>query len=258
LVFAALSMSVWGHHMFTTGQAADDYYSLTSISLLIPAGIEYFGMLGTILGGRLVYRTPMLFALAFIPQFLIGGLTGIMVGTPVLDYQERGSYFVVAHFHYTLLAGSVFGLFAGMYFWFPKMTGRMLSERLGRWHFWLMVIGTNATFLPMFWMGMLGMPRRVASYLPEDGIGMPNLISSCGAAVLGIAMLIFAVNLIRTLRGPATAPDDPWGGFTLEWATSSPPPPLNFQGTALPPITSYAPLLDQRERAAAQHGTPAR
>jgi cytochrome c oxidase subunit 1 len=249
LLFAALSMSVWGHHMFTTGQSADDYYSLTSIALLIPAGLEYFGMLGTLLGGRLVFRTPMLFALAFIPQFLIGGLTGIMVGVDVLDYQERGSYFVVAHFHYTLLAGSVFGLFAGLYFWFPKITGRLLDERLGRWHFWLMVVGTNATFLPMFWLGLYGMPRRVATYLPSDGFGTENLIASCGAAVLALAMIVFVVNLVVTLRRPRTAPADPWGAFTLEWATSSPPPEVNFEGVPLPPVTSFAPLLDAREAA---------
>jgi cytochrome c oxidase subunit 1 len=254
LAFAALSMSVWGHHMFVTGQSADDYYSLTSIALLIPAGVEYFGMLGTILGGRLVFRAPMLFALAFIPQFLVGGLTGIMVATPVLDYQEYGSYFVVAHFHYTLLAGSVFGLFAGIYFWFPKMTGRVLDERLGRWHFWLMVIGTNVTFLPMFWLGMHGMPRRIAGYLPEDGFGTLNLVSSLGSFVLALSMLVFVYNLVFTLRRPATAPADPWRGFTLEWATSSPPPALNFEHIALPPITSYAPLLDLRERQAATEG----
>jgi cytochrome c oxidase subunit 1 len=248
LGFAGLSMSVWGHHMFTTGQSADDYYSLTSIALLIPAGVEYFGMLGTILGGRLVFRTPMLFALAFIPQFLIGGLTGIMVGTTAVDYQARGSYFVVAHFHYTLLAGSVFGLFAGLYFWFPKVTGVHLREGLGRWHFWLMVVGTNVTFLPMFWLGMYGMPRRVATYQPEDGFSTLNLISSCGAAVLGIAMVVFVVNVIVSLRRRRPAESDPWGGFTLEWFTTSPPPPLNFEGVTLPPITSYAPLLDLRNR----------
>ena len=251
LAFAGLSMSVWGHHMFTTGQSANDYYSLTSIALLIPAGIEYFGMLGTILGGRLVFRTPMLFALAFIPQFLIGGLTGIMVATPVLNYQVRGSYFIVAHFHYTLMAGSVFGLFAGLYFWFPKMTGRILDERLGRIHFWLLTIGVNATFLPMFWLGQDGMPRRVTTYLPQDGFGTLNLISSIGSAVIALAMVAFVVNLVVTLRRPATAGADPWRGFTLEWATSSPPPTLNFQDTPLPPITSYAPLLDRRDRAKA-------
>lgn len=248
LAFAGLSMSVWGHHMFTTGQSADDYYSLTSIALLIPAGVEYFGLVGTILGGSLRFRVPMLFALAFIPQFLIGGLTGIMVGSTVVDYQVRGSYFVVAHFHYTLLAGSVFGLFAGLYFWFPKISGVHLREGLGRLHFWLMVVGTNLTFLPMFWLGMAGMPRRIASYLPQDGFATLNLLSSCGAAVLALAMIAFVVNVVVSLRSRRPAESDPWGGFTLEWFTTSPPPPLNFEGVTLPPITSYAPLLDLRDR----------
>ncbi len=248
LAFAGLSMSVWGHHMFTTGQSADDYYSLTSIALLIPAGVEYFGMLGTILGGRLRFRTPMLFALAFIPQFLIGGLTGIMVGTTAVDYEVRGSYFIVAHFHYTLLAGSVFGLFAGFYFWFPKITGYHLREGLGRLHFWLMVVGTNLTFLPMFWLGLYGMPRRVATYQPQDGFSTLNLLSSCGAAVLAIAMIVFVANVFVSARRRRPAGSDPWGGFTLEWFTTSPPPPLNFEGVTLPPITSYAPLLDLRNR----------
>ncbi|HEX6469398.1 MAG TPA: cbb3-type cytochrome c oxidase subunit I [Streptosporangiaceae bacterium] len=248
LIFAALSMSVWGHHMFTTNQVANDYYSLTSIALLIPAGLEYFGMIGTIVGGRLRFPAPMLFALAFIPQFLVGGLTGIMVGTPVVDYHMQDSYFVVAHFHYTLMAGSMFGFFAGIYFWFPKVTGRILNERLGKAHFWLLAIGTNTTFLPMFWLGEKGMPRRVATYFPTDGFGTLNLISSIGAAILAVAMLVFLVNLVTTLRRPASAPDDPWQAFTLEWATSSPPPPLNFEGVTLPPITSYTPLLDLRDR----------
>jgi cytochrome c oxidase subunit 1 len=143
----------------------------------------------------------------------------------------------------------VFGLFAGLYFWFPKVTGRILDERLGRIHFWLMVVGVNVTFLPMFWLGQWGMPRRIATYLPQDGFGTLNLVSSCGAAVLGLSMIVFVLNVIRTLRRPATAPADPWRGFTLEWATSSPPPPLNFERAALPPITSYAPLLDRRLRA---------
>lgn len=248
LAFAALSMSVWGHHMFTTGQATDDYYSLTSMLLIVPAGIEYFGMLGTIIGGQLVYRVPMLFALAFIPQFLVGGLTGIMVATPVIDYHMQDSYFVVAHFHYTLLAGSVFGLFAGLYFWFPKATGIMLSERLGRVHFWLMVIGTNTTFLPMFALGYEGMPRRVALYPANAGFTTLNVISSCGAAVLAVAMTVFLVNIILSAVRRVPAPPDPWRAQTLEWATTSPPPRLNFpQGQPLPEIASYAPLLDLRE-----------
>ncbi|MEU8032814.1 cbb3-type cytochrome c oxidase subunit I [Streptomyces sp. NPDC049099] len=254
LVFAALSMSVWGHHMFATGQAANDYYSLTSIALLVPAGVEYFGMLGTILGGRLRLRTPMLFALAFIPQFLIGGLTGIMVGTPVIDYHVTDSYFVVAHLHYVLFAGSAFGLFAAVYFWFPKVTGTLLDEGLGRLHFWLLVIGTNLTFLPMFALGYLGMPRRVATYAVFDGFGLLNLLASIGAAFLAAGMTVFAVNVLRTLRrrslGRAEpAGDDPWEAHTLEWATTSPPPRLNFPADRpLVPVSSFAPLLDVRRR----------
>lgn len=253
LAFAALSMSVWGHHMFTTWQVANDYYSLTSILLLVPAGMEYLGMIGTIFGARMRFTVPMLFALAFIPQFLIGGLTGIMVGTPVIDYQAQDSYFVVAHFHYTLVAGSLFGLFAGLYFWFPKATGIMLGPRLGHAHFWLMVAGTNLTFLPMFWLGMAGMPRRIATYRPGDGFGTLNLLSSVGAGLLGMAMLCFLINVIVSVarRRNRRVGDDPWQGFTLEWATSSPPPPLNFdQAHPIPPVRGYAPLLDLSEERA--------
>lgn len=249
LAFAALSMSVWGHHMFATGQAANDYYSLTSITLLVPAGIEYFALIGTVLGGRLVFRTPMLFALAFIPQFLIGGLTGIMVGTPVIDYHVTDSYFVVGHLHYVLFAGSAFGLFAAVYYWFPKATGVLLREGLGTLHFWLLVIGTNLTFLPMFGLGYLGMPRRVFSYDKVDGFGWLNLLSSCGAAVLALGMAVFAFNVLESLRSRRPAGDDPWNGHTLEWTTSSPPPETNFSDAhPLPPIRSNAPLLDLRQR----------
>jgi cytochrome c oxidase subunit 1 len=250
LAFSALSMAVWGHHMFATGQVINDYYSLTSIMLSVPAGIEYFSMIGTLVGGRLRYRAPMLFALAFIPQFLIGGLTGIMVATPTIDYQVNDSYFVVAHLHYTLFAGSAFGFFAGLYFWFPKATGIMLSERLGRLHFVLMVIGTNVAFLPMFGLGYLGMPRRVASYAPGTGFFTLSLISSMGAFILGLAMLVFAWNVYSSARRKVPAPPDPWGGQTLEWATSSPPPRYNFSAAyPIPRVGSYAPLLDRREDA---------
>ncbi|WP_244501131.1 cytochrome c oxidase subunit I [Streptomyces sp. TP-A0874] len=256
LVFAAGSMSVWGHHMFATGQATNDYYSLTSILLLVPAGVEYFSMLGTILGGRLRFRTPMLFALAFIPQFLIGGLTGIMVGTPVIDYHVTDSYFIVAHLHYVLFAGSAFGLFAAVYFWFPKVTGVMLGERGGRLHFWLLVIGTNLTFLPMFGLGYEGMPRRVVTYGAFEGFGLANLLASIGAGFIAAAMIVFFVNVLWTLRQRAhgraePAADDPWEGHSLEWATSSPPPRYNFtREHPVPPVTSFAPLLDLRQRRA--------
>jgi cytochrome c oxidase subunit 1 len=248
LGFAALSMSVWGHHMFTTGQVANDYYSLTSIALSVPAGIEYFGFLSTLVGGRLRYSTAMLFALAFIPQFLIGGLTGIMLGTPTVDYHVHNSYFLIGHFHYTLFAGSVFGLFAGVYFWFPKATGFLLGERLGKLHFWLMVIGANVTFLPMFGLGFLGMPRRIATYPTGAGFATLNLISSCGAAVLAVAMVVFSINVLVSLRRRRPSGDDPWQGQTLEWATTSPPPRFNY--LSVPPIASYAPLLDLRQAVA--------
>jgi cytochrome c oxidase subunit 1 len=248
LVFAALSMAVWGHHLFTSGQVINDYYSMTSILLTLPAGVEYFGMLGTIVGGRLRYRTPMLFALAFIPQFLIGGLTGIMVATPAFDYNVNNSYFVVAHFHYTLFAGSVFGFFAGLYFWFPKATGIMLSEALGRLHFVLMVIGANVTFGPMFGLGILGMTRRIATYPASEGFTTLSLISSIGAGILGLAMLVLLYNIYLSARRRVPAPPDPWQGQTLEWATSSPPPRYNFSAEhPVPRIRSYAPLLDLRE-----------
>jgi len=258
LVFAALSMAVWGHHMFATGQVTNDYYSLTSILLSIPAGVEYFGLLGTIAGGRLRYTTAMLFALAFIPQFLIGGLTGIMVATPSIDYNVNDSYFVTAHFHYTLLAGSVFGFFAAVYYWFPKATGVMLSERLGRLHFILMAIGTNVTFLPMFGLGVLGMSRRVASYPANAGFTTLNLVSSIGAFILGLSMLAFAYNLYSSARRKVPAPADPWQGQTLEWAAASPPSRFNFGPRhPVPLVRSYAPLLDLREAAARQAAGPA-
>lgn len=253
LLFAAVSMSVWGHHMFTTEQVSDNYYSLTSIFLLVPAGLEYFGMIGTVVGARLRYTVPMLFALAFIPQFLVGGLTGIMVGTPVLDYRAQDSYFMVAHFHYTLIAGSLFGFFAGFYYWFPKATGIMLGKTLGHAHFWLMVVGTNVTFLPMFRLGIQGMPRRVAGDLPRDGFGTLNLLASVGAGLFGLSMMCFLINIIVSVvkRRSRRAGDNPWEAYTLEWATASPPPPLNFDaGHPVPPVRSYAPLMDLRREPA--------
>ena len=250
LTFAALSMSVWGHHLFASGQVSNNYYSLTSIALVIPAGVEYFDLLATVLGGRLRFPTPMLFALALLPQFLIGGLTGIMVGTPALDYQLNGSYFVVGHWHYTLAAGSAFGLFAGVYFWFPKATGRMLREGLGKAHFWLWVLGMNLTFLPMFWLGLHGMPRRIPTYLPQDGFTTLNFIATIGAGLQGVGALVFVANVVVSLWRPRYTPPDPWQGHTLEWATSSPPPTFNFSTHyPLPLVHSYAPLLDLREQA---------
>jgi cytochrome c oxidase subunit 1 len=246
LFFTALSMSVWGHHMFVTGAVKNQYYSLTSTMLAIPAGIEYFDLIATMIGGSIVLRAPMLFALGFILQFLIGGLTGIVVASPPLDYHVNGTYFIVAHFHYTLFAGSLFGLLAGLHFWFPKATGAMLREGLAKASFWVLVVGANLTFFPMFFLGYDGMPRRVADYEPR--FGDLNLLSSIGAGVIAIGVGMVLANIFVSLRRREPAGDDPWGAHTLEWATTSPPPLRNFEGP-LPEITSYAPLLDRRERA---------
>jgi cytochrome c oxidase subunit I len=248
LAFAALSMSVWSHHMFTTGGVTNQYFAFTSTALVLPAGVEYFDMLATLAGGALVLRTSMLFALTFFVQFLIGGLSGIFVASPVLDYQAQASYMLVAHFHYTLFAGSVFGFFAGVYHWFPKITGARLREGLGKAHLALLALGTNLTFFPMFVLGEKGMPRRIAEYPQHPGWGALNLLETAGAGIIALAILVFIANVWISLRAPVPAGDDPWLGHTLEWATSSPPPRHNFD-RPLPPIRSYAPLLDLREAA---------
>jgi cytochrome c oxidase subunit I len=245
LAFAGLSMTVWAHHMFTMGQVTNKYFALTSTALIVPAGIEYLDILGTLWRGRLRFSAAFLFALGFVVQFLIGGLTGIILASPPLDYGLNMSYFVVAHFHYTIFAGSAFGLFAGIYYWFPKVTGVLLRERLGKLHFVLMTIGTNVTFFPMFVLGAEGMTRRIADYPSSTGWQGLNELETAGAGVIALSVLAFIVNVIVSLRSRRAAGDDPWQGQTLEWATSSPPPRHNFH--ALPPIRSFAPLLDLRE-----------
>jgi cytochrome c oxidase subunit 1 len=202
-------------------------------------------MIGTLIGGALVFRCSMLFGLTFFLQFLIGGVSGIFVASPVLDYHVNDSYFIVAHFHYTLFAGSVFGFFAGVFHWFPKVTGALLRERLGKLQLALLVIGTNMTFFPMFILGEDGMVRRISRYPSHPGWGTTNLIESIGAGIIALGILTFLVNVVISLRMRVPAGNDPWEGHTLEWATSSPPPALNFT-EALPPIRSYAPLLDLR------------
>jgi cytochrome c oxidase subunit I len=255
LAFSAISMAVWGHHMFATGQIANRYYALTSTLLLVPAGVEYFDAAGTMVRGSLVFRTPMLFAIGFFVQFLVGGVTGIFVASPPLDYHVTDSYFVVAHFHYTLFAGSVFGLLAGVYYWFPKVTGALLREGLGRLHFGLLVVGTNLTFFPMFFLGEDGMSRRVADYPAAEGWTTLNALSSAGAGVIAVAMAVFLANVAISLRRRVPAGADPWGGHTLEWASSSPPPRHNFH--ALPPVRSFDPLWELRLRAVEKGAAPA-
>jgi cytochrome c oxidase subunit 1 len=246
LAFSALSMSVWAHHMYTTGGTVNEAFAFTSTLLLVPAGIEYFDMVGTLIGGSIALRTSLLFGLAFFLQFLIGGVSGIWVASPVLDYASHDTYFVIGHFHYTLFAGSIFGFFAGVYHWFPKITGALLRERLGKLQLLVMVIGTNMTFFPMFILGQEGMVRRISRYPQHPGWGTLNLIESIGAGIIAFGVLIFLINVWVSLRDRIPAGADPWEGHTLEWWTSSPPPPLNFP-EPLPPVTSYAPLLDLRE-----------
>jgi cytochrome c oxidase subunit 1 len=248
MAFAALSMAVWSHHMFATGGVTNQYFAFTSTLLVVPAGIEYFDMIATLIGGSIVLRTSMLFALMFFIQFLIGGLSGIFVASPVLDYHAEDGYIVIAHFHYTLFAGSVFAFFAGVFHWFPKLTGALLREMLGKAQLVLMAVGTNMTFLPMFFLGQDGMPRRISRYPTHPGWGTLNLIETIGAGIIALGVLVFLINVWVSLRSRVSAGDDPWLGHTLEWATSSPPPPHNFE-RPLPPITSYAPLLDLRHAA---------
>jgi cytochrome c oxidase subunit I len=248
LAFSALSMSVWAHHMFTTGGVTNQYFAFTSTMLVLPAGIEYFDMIGTLIGGSIVLRTSMLFGLGFFMQFLVGGLSGIFIASPVLDYHVEDSYVIVAHFHYTLFAGSVFGFFAGVYHWFPKITGAKLREGLGKVHFVLLVIGTNMTFGPMFFLGNWGMVRRIAEYPTHPSWGTLNLVESVGAGIVALAVAVFLANVVVSLRSRDPAGDDPWLGHSLEWATASPPPRHNFD-RPLPLIRSYAPLLDLREEA---------
>lgn len=245
LFFSGLSMAAWGHHMLQTGQVVTGLFALTSTLLILPAGMDYFAMAATLYGGRIRLTVPMLFALGFALQFLVGGVTGIWLASPTLNSHVHDGYFVVAHFHYTLFAGSLFGAFAAVYYWWPKVFGWMLREDLGKVHFWLLVVAGNVTFFPMFLLGQEGMVRRIADYPAGLGWELYNRIETVGASLIAIALLSFALNVISSYRRRTPAGDDPWEGQTLEWATSSPPPRHNFD-RPLPPIRSYAPLLDLR------------
>jgi cytochrome c oxidase subunit 1 len=245
LFFSGLSMAAWGHHMLQTGQIVTGLFALTSTLLIVPAGMDYFAMAATLYGGRIRLTVPMLFALGFALQFLFGGVTGIWLASPTLDSHVHDGYFVVAHFHYTLFAGSLFGAFAAVYYWWPKVFGWTLLEGVGKLHFWLLVVAANVTFFPMFLLGQEGMVRRIADYPRGLGWELYNRIETAGAFLIAIALLVFAWNVVSSYRRRTPAGDDPWEGQTLEWATSSPPPRHNFD-RPLPPIRSYAPLLDLR------------
>ena len=241
---AVLSMSVWAHHMYVTGAVNLPFFSLMTMLIGVPTGVKFFNWIGTMWRGSLTFETPMLWAIGFLVTFLFGGLTGVMLAAPPIDFHVSDSYFVVAHFHYTVFGTVVFAMFGGYYFWWPKMTGRMLDERLGKLHFWTLFVGFHTTFLIQHWLGVMGMPRRYADYLASDGFTTYNMISTVGALILGSSSLVFFWNVYKTWKhAPLVKVNDPWGfGASLEWATSCPPPRHNF--TQLPRIRSERPAFD--------------
>ncbi|OZM58455.1 cytochrome c oxidase subunit I [Lottiidibacillus patelloidae] len=237
-----LGFMVWVHHMFTVGLGpiANAIFSIATMAIAIPTGIKIFNWLFTLWGGQIRFDTANLWALGFLPTFVLGGVTGVMLSVPSADYQYHDSYFVVAHFHYVIVGGVVFGLFAGLFYWWPKMFGTLLHEGLGKWQFWLFFIGFHLTFFPQHWLGLMGMPRRVFTYLPDQGLDEGNLISTIGALFMGVATIILLVNIFITARSKVRAGNDPWDARTLEWAISSPPPEYNFAQTPL--VRGYDPL----------------
>ncbi|MEU0515309.1 MULTISPECIES: aa3-type cytochrome oxidase subunit I [Amycolatopsis] len=240
----ALSVAVWAHHMFATGAVLLPFFSIMTFFIAIPTGIKFFNWIGTMWHGKLTFESPMLWSVGFLVTFLLGGLTGILLASPPLDFHIHDSYFVVAHFHYVLFGTIVFATFAGIYFWFPKMTGRMMDERLAKLHFWTTFLGFHTTFLVQHWLGDAGMPRRYADYLATDAFTGMHMASTIGAFLLGLSMLPFIYNVVRSYRyGEPVTVDDPWGyGNSLEWATTCPPPRHNF--TELPRIRSERPAFE--------------
>ncbi len=243
LGIAALSVAVWAHHMFVTGNVNLPFFSFMTFLIAVPTGIKFFNWIGTLWRGSISFDTPMLWAIGFLVTFLFGGLTGVILASPPLDFHVSDTYFVVAHFHYVVFGTVVFAMFAGFYFWWPKMTGRMLDETLGKIHFWTLFVGFHLTFMVQHWLGNEGMPRRYADYLEADGFTTLNVVSTVGAFLLGMSTLPFLLNVIRSARNPRVEVDDPWGwGRSLEWATSSPPPRHNF--ASMPRIRSESPAFD--------------
>ena len=242
-----IGFGLWVHHMFATGlpQLGASFFTAASLMIAIPSGTQIFCWLATLWGSRPRFTTPLLYVLGFFFVFVIGGLTGVMLGSVPLDLQVHDTFFVVAHFHYVLIGGAVFPLLGGLSFWLPKMTGRRLSERLGKLSFWLVFVGFNVTFFPMHQLGLQGMPRRVYTYLPETGWGDLNLLATIGAGILGLGVLVFVVNALQSLFHGEAAGNDPWGAETLEWSTSSPPPPYNF--LRLPTVAGRYALWSRRD-----------
>ncbi len=243
LGIAVLSVAVWAHHMFVTGAVSLPFFSGMTFLIAVPTGVKFFNWIGTMWGGSVSLDTPMLWVLGFLTTFLFGGLTGVILASPPLDFHVSDSYFVVAHFHYVVFGTVVFAMFAGFYYWWPKMTGRMLDERLGKIHFWILFIGFHTTFLVQHWLGVEGMPRRYADYSASDGFTTLNQVSTIGAFLLALSMVPFFMNLYKTSRAPKVTVDDPWGwGRTLEWATACPAPRHNF--VSIPRIRSDSPAFE--------------
>jgi len=242
VLIAVIGWGVWSHHMFAVGMGtlADSYFAAVTMLIAIPTGVKIFNWIATLWGGQIRFTTAMLFAIGFIAMFIVGGLSGVMHSSPPTDLQQTDTYFIVAHIHYVLYGGSIFGIFSGIYYWWPKVFGRLLSEPLGKVHFWLSLIGMNIAFFPMHLIGLLGMPRRIYTYGPELGLETMNLVSTVGALLLGFAQLIFLFNAIRTRKKGDVAGKNPWGAATLEWAISSPPPVYNF--SVQPEVRSLVPL----------------
>ncbi|PRY54178.1 MULTISPECIES: aa3-type cytochrome oxidase subunit I [Glycomyces] len=246
LAIAGLSMAVWAHHMYATGAVMLPFFSLMTFLIAVPTGVKFFNWIGTMWKGQLTFEAPMLFSIGFLVTFLLGGLSGVLLASPPVDFHVSDSYFVVAHFHYVLFGTIVFAVYAGVYFWFPKVAGRMYDERLAKVHFWLTFIGFHTTFLVQHWLGAEGMPRRYADYLESDGFTTLNMVSTIGAFILGLSTLPFIWNLFKSWKaGRVVETNDPWGyGGSLEWATSCPPPLRNFD--RLPRIRSERPVFDEK------------
>jgi cytochrome c oxidase subunit I len=246
ILIAFLGFGVWAHHMFAVGMGpiADTLFAVTTMLIGIPTGVKIFNWIFTMWGGDLKFTVAMKFAIALVALFTIGGISGVMHASPPADLQQTDSYFIVAHFHYVLFGGSMMGLWAGTYFYYPKFTGRLLSEKIGNWHFWLAFIGMNLTFMPMHWSGLMGMPRRTWVYDAGQGLEIFNLMSSIGAYIQALAVLVFVYNVVRSWKKGEIAGNDPWGAPTIEWSIPSPPPDYNF--ARIPTITSRYPMWDRK------------